>query len=129
MADTRREFLDKAREALLGAESELANRRYNNAANRAYYACFLAAIAALMHDGIRAEKWEHDFVQARFSGVLIRQRKLYPAHVARYLPDNFDIRRQGDYKPTEVSRSQAQQAVARAKEFVRLVEHRVEEKE
>lgn len=32
-------FLAKALESLQGAESELANKRYNNAANRAYYAC------------------------------------------------------------------------------------------
>src|SRR5205823_6359850 len=42
---------DKALESLAGAESELANGRYNNAANRAYYACFQAAIAALQRAG------------------------------------------------------------------------------
>src|SRR5829696_6302729 len=33
-------FLVRARESLAGAESEVANGPYNNAANRGYYACF-----------------------------------------------------------------------------------------
>jgi uncharacterized protein (UPF0332 family) len=39
--------LNRAQESLEGAESEFASGRYNNVANRAYYACFQAAIAAL----------------------------------------------------------------------------------
>ena len=52
-------FLNKAVESLIGAESEFSNRRYNNTANRAYYACFQAAIAALQRAGIRPprEEW------------------------------------------------------------------------
>ena len=45
-------FLVKSAESLAGAESEYANGRFNNCANRAYYACFLAAVAALMREGI-----------------------------------------------------------------------------
>jgi uncharacterized protein (UPF0332 family) len=37
-------YLAKAEESLLGAISELEQGRYNNSANRAYYACFQAAI-------------------------------------------------------------------------------------
>jgi uncharacterized protein (UPF0332 family) len=33
-------MLKKALESLAGAESEFANARYNNCANRCYYACF-----------------------------------------------------------------------------------------
>jgi len=40
-------FLNRAQESLEGAESEFASGRYNSVANRAYYACFQAAIAAL----------------------------------------------------------------------------------
>jgi len=40
-------YLAKAEESLVGAASELAHGRYNNSVNRAYYACFQAAIAAL----------------------------------------------------------------------------------
>ena len=41
-------FLAKAQESLAGAESEFAAGRYNNCANRCYYACFQAAIHALI---------------------------------------------------------------------------------
>ncbi len=47
-------FLDKALECLAGAESEFANGRYNNCANRCFYACFQAAIAALANSGVSA---------------------------------------------------------------------------
>ncbi len=67
-------FLDRARESLAGAESEFVNHRYNNSANRSYYAVFQAAIHALLAAGIRApgatDHWGHDYVQAQFVGQL-----------------------------------------------------------
>ena len=59
-------YLAKAVESLTGAESELANGRYNNSANRAYYVCFQAAIAALTYEGIEpsGDRWSHEVAQA-----------------------------------------------------------------
>jgi hypothetical protein len=72
-------YLVKAFESLDGTESEFGNRRYHNCANRLYYACFQAAIAALVQEGIapprRDVRWGHDFVQAQFAGQLIARRK------------------------------------------------------
>src|SRR5215831_8795083 len=60
-------YLIKATESLQTAESEFANGRYNSCANRCYYACFQAAIAALLSDGIRSSgQWSHEFVQGGF---------------------------------------------------------------
>ena len=63
MSDLSDAFLVRARESLLGAESEFVNGRYNNVANRAYYACFQAAIAALVLADIRPlsgkADWSH----------------------------------------------------------------------
>ena len=57
-------YLAKATESLLTAESEFANGRYNSCANRCYYACFQAVIAALLHEGIRPRgQWSHAFVR------------------------------------------------------------------
>ena len=50
MSESRMLYLTKAEESLRGAESEYTQGRYNNTANRCYYACFQAAIAALSHD-------------------------------------------------------------------------------
>lgn len=46
-------FLAKAAEYMASAASELANGRYNACANRCYYDCFQAAVAALTQAGIR----------------------------------------------------------------------------
>src|SRR4051794_3782953 len=63
-------FWKKTLENLDSAASELTNRRYNASANRAYYACFQAAIVALMRSGVRpvGPQWSHAFVQAQFAG-------------------------------------------------------------
>jgi uncharacterized protein (UPF0332 family) len=44
-------YPEKAQEGLVGAESEFVNERYNNCANRSYYATFQAAIDALEQAG------------------------------------------------------------------------------
>ena len=77
-------FLNKAVECLTGAESEFSNQRYNNTANRAYYACFQAAIAALQRAEIRPprDEWSHEFVPSQFDGVMINRRHLYPTNCA-----------------------------------------------
>lgn len=54
-------YLAKAEESLLGAISELEQSRYNNSTNRAYYACFQAAITALQHAS-RAVQRTRDFL-------------------------------------------------------------------
>jgi uncharacterized protein (UPF0332 family) len=65
-------YVAKAEESIRTAESEFANGRYNSCANRCYYACFQAAIVALLAEGIRARgQWSHAFVQGQCVGVLI----------------------------------------------------------
>lgn len=51
-------YLSKAIESLEIAEIAFANGRYNSCANRSYYACFQAAIAALLDVGIRTSGGE-----------------------------------------------------------------------
>lgn len=122
------EYLAKAFESLLGAESEAVNGRFNNSANRSYYACFQAAIAALVDEGgqpSRADaRWGHDFVQARFAGRLINRRKMYPAELRGTLVRNYLLREAADYKRDLVSRTQADRAFRRAREFVTAVGRR-----
>ena len=73
-------YLAKAEESLRTAESEFANSRYNSCANRCYYACFQAAIAALLSEGIRPRgQWSHEFVQGQFVGVFINPRMWHAA--------------------------------------------------
>ncbi len=119
-------FLVKAEESLAGADSEYLNGRYNNCANRSYYACFQAAIAALMQAGIgtsgRTGQWGHGYVQAQFVGQLINRRKLYPASLREVLTRNLELRLVADYRKDEVTATQARRALRRARDLVAAVQ-------
>ena len=118
-------YLAKATESLLSAESEFVNGRYNSCANRCYYACFQAAIAALLSEGIRpAGQWSHQFVQAQFVGVLINQRKRYDPELRRVLADNQSLRDRADYRPELVTATQAGRALRRTRLFVTAIRQR-----
>src|SRR5712692_8679339 len=112
-------YLVKASESLLTAESEFANGRYNSCANRCYYACFQAAIAALLHEGIRPRgQWSHAFVQAQLVGGLINQRKRYDPQLRRVLSDHQTLRDQADYRPEPVTPTPAGRALRRSSLFI-----------
>jgi len=113
-------FLDKAQESLAGAQSEFVNGRYNNAANRCYYACFQAAITALLRAGIqpRGDQWGHEFVPAQFNGQLIYRRKLYPTELRAILERNFALRQKADYAADLVTQTEANRALHRTRGFV-----------
>jgi uncharacterized protein (UPF0332 family) len=123
--DLERVFLVKARESLAGAIAEQSNGRFNNAANRAYYACFQAAIHALQREGIRppggGDRWGHDFVQAQFAGQLVNRRKLYAVQLRDTLMRVFVIRRAADYSRDLIGDRQAMRALQRASELVEAV--------
>jgi uncharacterized protein (UPF0332 family) len=126
MADVADLYLAKARASLAGAQSELAQQRFDNAVNRAYYACFQAAIYALLGAGIRqrggSEVWDHAFVQARFVGDLINRRKLYASELRGDLPTIMYLRHRADYHQASVTSTQATRAVRRASRFVAAIQ-------
>ena len=118
-------YLVKATESLQTAESEFVNGRYNSCANRCYYACFQAAIAALLREGIRARgQWSHEFVHAQLVGVLINQRHLYDSELRRVLSDNQSLRDKADYRAELVTATQAGRALRRSRLFVAAVRQR-----
>ena len=113
-------YLTKALESLAGADSERVNRRYNNCANRCYYAAFQAAIAALVREGIRptGEQWAHTFVQGQFAGQLIHRRKLYTAVLRDTLPRLQKLRHEADYATYQVTETEVARAFRRSQTFV-----------
>jgi uncharacterized protein (UPF0332 family) len=125
MIDAVEIYLGKAQASLAGAESEAANGRYDNCANRAYYACFQAGIAALLKVGIRPPNalghWNHAFVPGQFVGQLINRRKVYPVSVRETLPLLYQLRQAADYSDDLVTQTQALRALRRAREFVLVV--------
>ena len=116
----------KAIESLASAESEYVNGRFNSCANRCYYACFQAAVAALARHGItppggsRAQ-WAHGFVQAQFVTQLIDRHKVYPAELRDTLNRLATLRRTADYTIDDVGRQQAERALRRARTFVETI--------
>jgi uncharacterized protein (UPF0332 family) len=125
MIDPSHPYLEKARESLAGAESEASSGRFNNCANRCYYACFQAAIAALLRSGFMPlgahRQWSHAFVPAQFVGQLINRRKLYPPSMRDTLTSTYLVRQSADYSNEDVSRIEAERALRRTQEFVRTV--------
>jgi uncharacterized protein (UPF0332 family) len=118
-------YVAKATESLQTAESECVNGRYNSCANRCYYACFQAAIAALLREGIRPRgQWSHEFVQGQLVGVLINQRKRYDPELRRVLSDNQSLRDQADYRAELVTATQAGRALRRSRLFVAAIRQR-----
>ena len=126
-------FLTKSLESLRGAESEFANGRLNNSANRAYYSCFQAAIAALLQEDVHPadgnQQWGHAFVQAQFVGLLINRRKQYPPALRDTLARCLMLRQTADYQPDTVTEARALRAFQRAQAFVEAVHKRGGEKQ
>lgn len=124
MIDRTNLFIAKAVESLAGAESEFALGRYNNCANRCYYATFQAAVSALHRAGIRPgrdDQWSHYSVPAQFDGQLVNRRKLYPADLRGVLARNHDLRRRADYAVDAVGEAEAGRALRRTRLFVQTV--------
>ncbi len=120
-----RAFLAKAEESLAGAEREFAAGAYNNCANRAYYACFQAAIAALIRVGIGPssgdDRWRHEAVRSQFNEQLIKRRKLYRSELRGTLDAGARLRNEADYGTTPVTEIQAARALRRARAFVSAI--------
>ncbi len=120
-----REWLVKAEQSLRGAESEFANQRYDNAANRAYYACFHAAIAALIDAGVLTVEGgktpSHAFVQSAFARELIHRRKSVPSELTSTLLDLLFLRQQADYSSIPLNDVRVKRALDKAKMLVGIV--------
>ena len=122
-------FLTKALQNLAAAEADYAAARYDACANRTYYCCFQAAIAALLVEGLQPpggrQQWSHDFVHAQFAGVLVGQRRRFPPDLRRTLQDNRDVRDRADYRPMPVTGDVAGRALRRARVFVLAVQEHI----
>ncbi len=115
--------LAKAKESLASARADNRARRHNSAANRAYYAAFQAAVAALIDADIRPanDDWGHRFVMSEFSAKLIRTHKVMPRALRSTLGELFDRRVTADYSAENVSAGDAGGAVKRAGRLVAAV--------
>jgi uncharacterized protein (UPF0332 family) len=121
-------YLTKAQKSLVGAELEFAHELYNNTVNRAYYACYQAAVAALTAEGLAPPMpnyWSHDFVQVEFPARLVDERQRYAPALRCTLKSIFDERLKADYEPEIIGASAAAEALHQAQEFVSHVSRRL----
>lgn len=122
----RSEFLAKAKENVQAAEMLFESQLYNASANRAYYAAFQAALAALVAKGIATDRRGHTTIQAQFATELIYRRKMYPSYLRSHLTNLQSVRDDADYKPKSISKTVAQRQLNKAKELVDIVAKELE---
>lgn len=116
-------FLTKAKENLQAAQLLFEHKLYNASTNRAYYAAFQAAIAALVAEGIiNTERVGHDTVQAKFTGELINRKKKYPSGLKPYLAELYRLRQDADYTLKSISEKLSKEQLRKAREFVEEIE-------
>jgi uncharacterized protein (UPF0332 family) len=115
------EFLSKTEENLKIAQISFEHKCYNACANRAYFAAFQAAIAALIHKGIKRGNFDHKWVQAEFNEKLIRRQKIYPSRLRSYLLKMQLLRNMADYEHDTVSRKEAAEQFRKAEEIITFI--------
>ena len=122
-------FKEKARQNLTVAEWCFQQGHYDACCNRAYYAMYQAAIAALANEGITPteEHIDHGWVQSHFVSHFCHRRKIFPKFKTS-LQNAQENRNWADYTPERLQRKRAQRQLNHAKEFVqcllrRFVEH------
>jgi uncharacterized protein (UPF0332 family) len=112
-------FTNRVLENLKVAEIAFENNCYNASANRAYYAAFHAAIAALYVIGI-TPNIDHKTVQTLFSDNYFNRKKLLPSKFKGYLKELQNIRSDADYK-NGVSKNISKHQLNDTKEFVKII--------
>ena len=112
-------WLEKAREALASAKSELAANRFSFAMNRAYYVCFYTASAILLKYGKRFSK--HSGVRAALHQHLVKP-ALLSAELGKSYDRLFENRQEGDYiEFVQFEKEQVEQAIQEAHNFMEEV--------
>lgn len=119
-----RELLAKAIQAAASAKILLDTGDADGACNRAYYAMFDAARAALIASGASVEPEvakTHNGLIAAFSLHLVKAGRV-PVELGRALNKAEELRRIADYKGDPVETGDAAWAVSQAREFVQAMQ-------
>ena len=86
--------IESAENTLAEVETHRANGFYNTAVNRLYYACYYAATAILIANGIEVKS--HDGVRMNLGKNIVQKGILTP-ELGRYFSRLFSKRSTGDY--------------------------------
>jgi uncharacterized protein (UPF0332 family) len=116
------DLLSRARQAEESAKTLLSIGDLNGSANRAYYAMFYAAHAALEHIGIEVASAKHGTLVRRFGEHLVKP-GLMPRALGTSLNGMLELRQKGDYGSGQVvTRADAERGLVEAAAFLEAVE-------
>lgn len=114
-------YLAKAKESLASAEADFDEKRYNSCARGSYYACFQAAIYALLDSGVtkpKSDRWRHEFVKGQFVLHLINRKKKYGGYLRDTLEKCSKARQSADYEDKLLTQKESGRMLRLAKNFV-----------
>jgi uncharacterized protein (UPF0332 family) len=114
-------LLNQARQAVRSARTLLSSGDPDGAVNRAYYAMFYAAQAALEHRGIEVTSSKHGTLVRRFSEHLVKPGVL-PRALGSSLNEMLELRHKADYSSVGVPPVEAERAATEAEAFLEAVE-------
>lgn len=120
---TPEQYLGKALHAVTAAKLLLSVNEFDGACNRAYYAMFNAAHAALLWSGAHTNPGEtrkHNSLIAAFGKHLVLT-GIFPPEMGKSLNKAESIRLIADYTGEDISPQQAQSIVGQAEHFVSVV--------
>lgn len=120
------DFLAKGRKAARSAAALLSSGDLDGAANRAYYAMFHAARAALASRNIGVKSKRHGALITTFSRHFVKEGPP-PAEVGRAINEAQELRHEADYEGLPLSRDEVAPTVRAAEEFVATIERLLRE--
>ena len=112
--------LERAYDTLFDVELAVQNKRWNNAANRLYYACYYAAIALLLNDGYVART--HSGVKALL-GLHYAKEEIINNELMKSYRKMFNLRQTGDYDDLAIlTKEEILVLIEPAKQLIKTIE-------
>jgi uncharacterized protein (UPF0332 family) len=112
--------MSKARRALESSAALLGKGDFEGSVNRAYYAMFHAARAALASRSIEIRSRKHGILVGQFSRHFITDGVL-PKALGQAINEVQKLRHAGDYEAPVLARQEAEEALVSAREFVMAI--------
>ena len=122
------DLLNRARRAAQSARILLSAGDVNGAVNRAYYAMFYAAHAALEHQGVAIASSKHGILVGRFGEHLVKT-GLLPRTLGTSLNATLELRQRADYSSAEVALVDVEHSLTDAEAFIAAVERLIRSQE
>jgi uncharacterized protein (UPF0332 family) len=123
-------YLAKAKECVRSAHSASSRGLNNCAANRAYYAAYLAELAALQKFSpltLPATGWQHFTVVKAFNHRLVTHKKIFDAKVIGQVAQLESLRIKGDYSAENVTGPESAECVTISRSLVQIIENKIRE--